>query len=226
MKKIILTLGILLIAFSAFAAPFVTVKGAYAYSVDTNIASTPLVKSGDNNYLQYRTDNPYLSRLNNGLRLASEMYFSPKGRFGLSFAFDMGKAYNATEYVPSSTDSSKDWNYVESDALERQKLSFFFSGGVSFRAVLNHFDLGVNLRASLGSYDSFDGNIILGLVTEAFVNYFITDNLFLSSSFTLDTHFMYFYLDNPNNYYLKNYLMMNISGSIGFGYSFGARGNK
>lgn len=226
MKKIIITIGLFLITFSAFSSPFVTFKGAYTYSVDTNIASTPLVKSGDKAYLQYRTENPYLSRFNNGFKGASEIYFSPKGRFGLSLTFDLGKAYKAVEYTPSSTDPTQDWKYLESDALAKQKLSLFFGGGVSFRAVLNSFDLGINVRLSVGSYNNFDGNIILGVTTEAFVNYFVVDKFFLFSSFTLDTHFMYFYLNNPTAYYNKNYIMMNISGSVGFGLAIGKRGSK
>lgn len=226
MKKIILTIGLLLITFSLFATTSFTLKGAYVYSIDTNISSTPLVKSGDSSYLQFRTDNPYLSRLNNGFRFASEIYFSPKGRFGLSFAFDLAKAYKATEFTPSSIDASKDWNYVESDALAKQKLSLFFGSGVSFRAVLNCIDLGINLRFSVGSYNYFEDNIILGIAAEAFVNCFVTDSLFIFSNFTLDTHFMYFYLNNPDKYFASRYLMMNISGSIGLGYTFGQRGIK
>ena len=86
--------------------------------------------------------------------------------------------------------------------------------------ILGRVDIGLALRASLGSYNYFDNNIILGIQADPYLNLFITSDMYLTAGLHYDAHLMYFYF-NSDKIYLPNYLKLTAGGFVGVGYKFG-----
>ncbi len=224
MKKLLI-LTFLLLSVSLFASPSIYLRAGYSFSFDTNIFSYPLVRRYDDKGLDFRTKNPYIYRLDSNIKVATEIFFKSDGRTGLSFLGELGFPMKATTYTPSTTDSSSDWTYLKADATKGQLKKVFFGFGPSFRLPLSKFDLGCNIRLTAGSYTHFKNELILGLNTEAFMNYFFNETCFMFTNVDLNAQFINFYLDrNSSMIYRDNYVMASVSASIGFGLKFGPRG--
>ncbi len=225
-KKILLVSVVLLVSFSLFADPSIYLRAGYGATFDTNIFSYPLVKNTgeDDSYLAYRVENPFLYRLDHDIKGGADIYFSPKGRTGISLSCEIGIPIKAVTYTPSSTDVSSDWHYIKADATDVQPKKLIFSFGPSFRAVMGNFDLGMNIRFALGSYDLFENDLVLGLCAEGFVNYFLTNSFFLFANLGLDSKFMSFYLSSEKQVYREHYIMAAVSATVGLGVKFGPRG--
>lgn len=226
MKKsfaILLTLLVLFIySISASDSSFY-LKGAYLCSYDTNVYSNPMVRNASASWLNWRVENPYIKRMNNGLHLEGDVFFNEDARTGLSISLDLGYPFMATEFIPEGNFSGE-WEYASKDVLDAQNPRVFLGIGPTFRYQHNNFDFGANIRLSVGSYDLFDDNyddnIILGIMAEPYVNMFINDEMFVTAAVHYDAHLMSFYVNNPNKYFVENYTMLTFGGYIGLGFSF------
>lgn len=224
MKRLFFILALLLIVSSSVFASFsLYLSGSYLWSYDTNVFSNPMVKYTTNSsWSTIREADPYIKRFNNGFSLNVDMFFSEEGRTGLSMAMHTGFAYKATEFTPNSDDiSNSDWDYTASDVLANQKIAMFFSLGPIFRVELGDFDISLALRASVGSYDCFDNNAILGIQADPMVNYFFSDNAYATAGLHYDAHFVYLYTNSNDRIYLPDYLRLTAGAYFGIGYKFG-----
>lgn len=228
MKRVVCFISILFVlVFALFASPSFSVRASYLFSYDTNVYSDPMVKYGDSNWLKWRAANPYVKRLNNGINSDMTIFFSEGSNTGLSLGFSNGWAFRDKLYIPEPDDGSTTnwdyWSYKEYDNPS-STMRMFFSLGPTFRAMFGPLDLGIILRASLGSYDLFKEYIIAGIQAELYMNYYIANGFFITGGVFYDAHLMKFYLHNESKWYEENYTMMSVGPYIGFGYTFGKRG--
>ena len=225
MKKALLILTILLSALTAVTAAdsSIYLKAAYLCTYDTNVYSNPMVRYANSTWLNWRVENPYLKRMNNGLHLEGDVFFKPEARTGLSISLDIGYPFMATEFIPEG-DFSGDWEYTSKDVIDTQNPRVFLGIGPTFRYQHNNFDFGASIRLSVGSYDLFDDkyddNIILGIMAEPYVNMFIDDNMFVTAAIHYDAHLMSFYVNNPDKYFVENYTMLTFGGYVGVGFAY------
>ena len=237
MKRLIVLLTLLLTTLLSLSAVTAYLDSSYAFTLDTNIFSNPLPsnigndKDKDNNdlgyssYLIYRRDTaPFLFRLNNSINTQFSLFFSDKGKTGLSFALFYGFPFKAYEVKPSSTDASSDWSYVKEDALAKQEHSLFFGFGPIFRSQFGPIDLGLSLRVSIGTYNAFKEDIIIGVVAQPYLNYHFTPFTYLTVGALYDAHLMKFLPSSSTNYYEERYFMLTLAPYIGLGLKIGDRG--
>ena len=226
MKRLaVLLFCLLLLSASVFASPSLYLRGAYLFSYDTNVYSDPMVRNAGDAWLNWRAENPYIKRFNNGRHEDFDVFFSNKGRTGLSISYSDGFAFKETIYKPEMNGSSwADWDYKEYNTLSTSNIRLFLGIGPIFRAVLGPFDLGIAFRGSVGSFDIFKNSVIVGLQAELYSNLFITENFFMTFGMLYDAHLMEYYLNNSEKWYNADYTMLTAGAYIGLGYKIGGRG--
>lgn len=225
MKKIAAVLITLLIAIiPAFSSVTAYIQGSYAFSLDTNIFSNPLPQNVNNTWLEYRMNTaPFLKRFNHGFNTELNLFFSENGKTGLSTSLSSGFPFKATEIRPDSTNANSDWSYVSTDATDIQDRSLFFGIGPIFRAKFSFLDLGLSLRVSIGTYDTFADNIVMGLQAEPYLNFHFTDYTYFNLGITYDAHLMKFLPSSTVNYYEEHYFMLTLAPYVGIGIRIGER---
>ena len=217
--------SLFLLSVSVFASPSLYLRGAYLFSYDTNVYSEPMVRNAGFAWLEWRAENPYIKRFNNGMNADIDLFFSEMGRTGLSLSYSDGWAFKENIYKPEKNGSDWTyWDYKEYDMLSSSKMKFFLGIGPIFRAVIGPFDLGIALRGSVGSFDCFRDSVIVGLQVELYGNLFITRDFFVTFGMLYDAHLMEYYLNNSKQWYNANYTMLTAGGYIGLGYKIGRRG--
>ncbi len=207
-----------------FASPNIYIQGDFDAIYTTNVFSNPLPKSVDNAWLQNKIENPFIKRLDIGGSISTSLFFSNEGRTGLSAKIRIGKPIKAVETRPNSTDYTSDWNYV-SNKSTNQKLSIIGSFGPIFRAQLGPVDLGIAIRANIGTLNLGDKSLIVGLQAEPYINWFFTSYTYISAGLTYDAHIMRF-IEDENKYYEEHFFMSSLTPFIGLGIKFGDRSNE
>ncbi len=222
MKRLAALLYIMLLCVSAYSSVYI--RGAYLFSYDTNVYSEPMVRNADSSWLEWRAQNPFIKRYDNGISADIDLFFSEKGKTGLSVNFANGWAFREREYRPERNGSDwTDWDYTESDAASSSRMKLFAGIGPVFRAQFGAVDLGIALRASAGSYDYFKDSVIVGLQAELYGNVFVTEDLFLTFGMLYDAHLMEFYLNSRERWYNPGYTMLTAGAYAGIGYKIGKR---
>lgn len=239
-RKILVLLFILITILPAFSVT-AYIKGAYLFGVDTNIFSNPLPVNMTNDpiydangthigyqpystWLTYRMETaPYLFKLSNGFTTSADIFFSKDGKTGLSASVHYGIPFKAEETRPSSNNAFSNWTYESKEALGDQKNALFFGVGPIFRAKFSFLDLGLSLRMSIGTYDTFADNVIVGLQAEPFLNFHFTDYTYFTLGMTYDAHLMKFLPTDENRYFEEHYFMLTLAPYVGIGIRIGER---
>lgn len=224
MKKLITVLFLIAISTVLFASPSTYFKVVYDISYDSNVYSEPLPRYADANWLNGKVTEPYFKRLNHGISLTVDQYFSPKGRTGLSINAKIGNAFKCDDFIPEGDFNSATWEYVKHDGLADEKLKVFLSIGPIFRAQFGKFDLGIALRGSAGSFDLFVDGVIVGIQAEPYVNVFFNDSIFLNVGAYFDAHLMYLYTKHEDLWFKDGYTAISMGAFVGVGIKLGERG--
>lgn len=233
----------ILLTLPAFSAMTAYLQGAYAFSVDTNMFSSPLPKNiandpvydedgnviegkdtGYSSWLAHRINTaPYFRRYNHNFTAELDIFFSTDAKTGLSLNVFNGYPIKAVETRPNSTDANSSWSYVSSDATAAQKKSLFFGIGPIFRAKFSFLDIGLSLRFSIGTFDTFKENIIVGLQASPYMNFHFSEYMYFTLGGTFDAHLCKFLPTSPSTYYEEKFFMLTLAPYIGFGLRFGER---
>lgn len=221
MKKTILTLLLMLLSSSLLLSSKASyyLQMGYEAGYVTNIYSYPLPQNGNESWLLWRKENPFIERVDAGFSIKSHIFFSPEDRTGLSFSLGFHEPLFVKETIPTG-DFSEDWQYYSYDALEKHKLDVTFGFGPIFRARFAFVDLGVALRLTLGTYDY--ESLLLGVQSEPYINFFIHENAYVSAGFNFDFHLMRF-IDDEIRIYDEDFSLLGARAYVGFGFLFGDR---
>lgn len=217
MRKTVSVVLFLLLAAVLNAATAFDLRLAGEWSYDTNAFSSPLPTGYDLND-GFPNGGEFLKRMNLGLHLSADVYFSEDSRWGLSSFISFRFPYQARSTIPDGVGT--DWEYRTEDSLSRQDTSFFCGLGPVFRYRRGGVEILLPIRFSLGSYDWFSTGIVAGVSIEPGVNVFLTDDFFLSFAASYDAHLMKF-LFSLRKVYDPGYIMLTAGLYAGAGFRFG-----
>ena len=110
---------------------------------------------------------------------------------------------------------------VSYDSLSSQRIGIFLGIGPVFRGRFGIVDIGLTLRASLGSYDYFVSGLIFGIEAEPFINVNVTEHFYISLGMKYDAHLMKFLNAESSNIYEDGFIMMTAGCFVGLGTRFG-----
>ena len=152
MRKLVVFIALAISLSSLGAVPTMYLRGAVEGSYLTNVFSDPLPINASESYLE---DIEFIKRWNAGAALTFDTFFDDSYPAGLSF--------NAVFRFPitSETIYHDGSSYVSYDSLSSQRIGIFLGIGPVFRGRFGIVDIGLTLRASLGSYDYFVSGLII-----------------------------------------------------------------
>lgn len=198
----------------------------FNYSFDTNVFSDPLPTydaSDGFSWLTWRSENPFLLRHNLGLGISADIFFKESSRTGLSMSISVGFPIKATSITPVPEDETTgfagNWEYQSRNSTSEQHPSLFGSIGPVFRVQFGPVDIGVATRISIGSYDIYAHEIVLGIQASPFVNAFMSDMVYIGLCLTYDAHLMRF-IESNTQFFDLDYQMITLAPSIGIGIRF------
>ena len=221
MKRVLIMLLLLITAMTTIAASSMYLKASYDFSYDSNVFSNPLPKFADSVWLNNKVEDPFYKRTNNGLSLTLDVFKTPTSRTGFSVNTKLGFANKSINYVPVGDFNSDSWSYERRDVLEETRCKVFMSIGPIFRARVGKFDLGAAVRGSIGSDDRFTETIVVGVQVEPYLNYFISNSLFINAGVYYDSHIMCFYINDRQKWFKEDYSAISIGAFIGVGIKIG-----
>ena len=185
-----------------YAGYDVYLRAGVPVSYTTNVFSSPLPHSPSSDLLK---------RLDAGAFADADLFFSDKGRTGLSLSFLYSSPFWA-ETINKSTSQAY-------DSTDEQESAFFISAGPIFRAQIGKADFGTAVRLSIGSYSHFSSSFNLSLQIEPYVMYPVAGNSFFMNAGMLYTaHFYDFLLENEENFYSWDFFMLSAGAYVGFSY--------
>lgn len=211
MRKIAVVL-MLLIPSMLSAAPEMFLRGSVEASYLTNAFSDPLPVNASESYLE---DIEFIKRWNIAPAITFDMFFGESHPTGLSL--DMAVRFP----VSAETIIHENGGYAGRNSLSDQKIGIFVGLGPVFRGQFGSVDIGVALRASVGSYDYFTSGVILGIETEPYINIEVTGNFYVSLGVKYNAHLMKFLDSSSSNIYEDGFMMMTAGGFVGLGVRFG-----
>ena len=102
------------------------------------------------------------------------------------------------------------------------KPSVYFALGPVFRAALDVVELGIAIRASVGSVNLFESSVNLGVQFEPYILVpLVSEHWMFNAGLIFDAHFYDFLLDSVSQYYRTEYFMMTLGGYVGITYRWG-----
>lgn len=212
MRKVAAVLILMLACAMLEAGAVMYLRFSFEGSYLTNAFSDPLPQNASASYLE---DIEFIKRWNLAPVLTFDTFFDDSNPTGLSF--------NAVFRFPvaSETIVHDGTSYVSSDSLSSQKIGMFVGLGPVFRGRFGIVDIGMSLRASIGSYDYFSTGLILGIEAEPFINIAVTEHLYVSFGMKYDAHLMKFLDSTSSSIYEDGFIMMTVGGFAGVGIRFG-----
>ena len=212
MRKLVVFIALAISLSSLGAVPTMYLRGAVEGSYLTNVFSDPLPINASESYLE---DIEFVKRWNAGAALTFDTFFDDSYPAGLSF--------NAVFRFPitSETIYHDGSSYVSYDSLSSQRIGIFLGVGPVFRGRFGIVDIGLTLRASLGSYDYFVSGLIFGIEAEPFINVNVTEHFYISLGMKYDAHLMKFLNAESSNIYEDGFIMMTAGCFVGLGARFG-----
>lgn len=216
-RKIIFILTLLLISTSLiFASNISSYIGAnIGGNFLTNAYSNPLPQNGDESWLKWRSEFPYLTRWDVTGTFQYNIFFSDESRTGISFDYTIGYPIFAKTTKPTGDFTLNSWEYTEYDSLENQKLLHNISLGPNFKVRLGNFDVGMAFRFGCATLDNFK-SAIFNVIAEPYFNYIFDCGIYLTSGLTYTAYLMK-YINDPVKRYEDYFTMMSIRPFIGMG---------
>ena len=208
-KLVLLMISLILVAGSCFATAQVYLRPAFFAGYETNVFSDPLP--------QYTVGGSYIQRTGVGFTLNTDFFFKEDSRTGLSLSFMYSHPVQTDAWTTANLEENPEAGWVFAD-----KPSLYFALGPVFRADLDVVELGIAIRASVGSVNLFENSVNLGVQFEPYILVpLVSEHWMFNAGLIFDAHFYDFLLDSVSQYYRTEYFMMTLGGYVGITYRWG-----